>query len=213
MNTKGKVPATETGATRGDGIGTRQFTTMPKALGHNVTTNAGRHATGEAQARVGTIRQGQGPSGSGVGTGANQKTGVPAGAPIRSMAPRPSIPANQADTSNDLEKRLMANPQPFTYQDGAATLAAGSVRFAEVGIGYEYKSEPGAPLSKRGYGVAPMGKDAMEAAASVDGMPSSAGVNPVNSGYPTRGNQRQAGMPGTRNTNTSRRDNSRMRQG
>jgi hypothetical protein len=127
------------------------------------------------------------------------------------MAPIPSIRANQAETSKDAEARILAPPQPFTYEGGSATLLPGSVKFAEVGIGYEYISEPGAPLSKRGYGVAPQTKAEIEAAASVDGMPSSAGQNPIITGYPT-GGARQAGMPGTRSKNASSREIARTRQ-
>src|SRR5260370_21334502 len=112
MKYEDTVPATEHGAIRGDGTGKRRFDTTPKPADHNVTTNAGRHHTGEALARVGATRGGQEPSGSVVGTGVNAKTGVPSSAPIRSMVPFPSIPANQAETSRDLEKRLMAPPQP-----------------------------------------------------------------------------------------------------
>src|SRR6266704_3034018 len=113
MSTKQTVEAAETGARRGDGSGTRTMDAAPPPPGRNATMNAGRHGSGAPVGDPGRIRDGQGPSGSVVGTGLNEKTGVPEGAPIRSMAPRPSIPANQAETSKDLEERLKANPQPF----------------------------------------------------------------------------------------------------
>jgi len=175
MNTNARVPTTQTGESRSDG-GT-QGMKMPPALGHNVLTNQGRHAKGSPGGNPGSIRGGQSEP-----DGNHPITGVAKDSPIRSMAPRPSIPANQAETSKDLEERLQANPQPFTYQGGAATLLPGSVKFAEVGIGYEYISEPGAPLSKRGEGAEVMGKQAMEDAASAGGGMPSKGYNPINGG-------------------------------
>jgi hypothetical protein len=206
--TKWTVPAGDTSAVRGDGRGVRHYTTTPKTPGHNVTTNAARHATGQSLARVGNIRGGQSEP-----AGNWPVTGVPKDAPIRSMAPRPTVElwSNQAETSKTAEAAISGPPTPFRAEGGAATLLPGSVKFAEVGIGYEYISTPDAPLSKRGYGVAPQSKSEMEAAASVDGMPSSAGQNPIITGFPL-GAPRQAGRPGSRNSSTSPRENSRMRQ-
>jgi hypothetical protein len=178
MNSKASVPTGETGESKTTGS---QGMNWPEAAGRDPMK--GRRATGEATARIGTIRGGQDATrANGVGTGYNQKTGAAADSPIRSMAPRPSIPANQAETSKDLEARILANPQPFTYEGGAATLLPGSVRFAEVGIGYEYISDPDAGLSKRGYGVEPMGKQEMEDAASAGGGMPSKGYNEINGG-------------------------------
>jgi hypothetical protein len=201
------VPASETGAIRGDGSGKRRFDTTPKTAAHNVTTNAARHATGEALARVGNIRPGQSePSGN------RPITGVPPGVPIRSMAPRPSIQANQAETSSDLEKRLMARPQPFTYEGGAATLYPGSVNWNPSGaVPYDVHTDPDSGPQVRGGGHAPMSDtDAFAAVGYSSGATKSS--ESIISGFPTRGNQRQAGRPGSRNSNTSSRENSRMRQ-
>lgn len=175
MNTKARVPTAQTGESASDG-GT-QGIKMPPALGHNVLTESGRHFKNSRTADVGTIRSGQSEP-----DGNHPITGVSKDSPIRSMAPVPSIPANQAETSKNLEQVLVTPPTPFKYEGGAATLLPGSVRFAEVGIGYEYKSEPDAPLSKRGYGVEPMGKQAMEDAASAGGGMPSKGYNPINGG-------------------------------
>ncbi len=206
MNTKAAVPTGETGESKTTGSQGMRFR---EPAGRDPL--AGRHSVGARIADAGTFRDGQEATrANGVGTGYNQKTGAAADSPIRSMAPRPSIRANQAETSKDLEERLQANPQPFTYEGGAATLLPGSVKFAEVGIGYEYISEPDAPLSKRGYGVEPMSKQEMSDAVG-GGMPTT-GYNPVNNGFQSGPAPRQAGTPGRSNQNTSSRDNSRMRQ-
>jgi hypothetical protein len=207
MNTKAKVPSTQTGDSPSDG-GTSGIR-MPAALGHNVLTNTGRHAKGSLIAQPGTIRGGQSED-----AGNKPITGVPPGAPIRSMNPIPSIPANQAETSKDAEARILAPPQPFTYNTLSAALAAPRVGWNPDGaVPYDVHTDPNKGPQVIGGGHAPMSDAEIAAAASVDGMPSSKGVNPINSGFPTRGNQRQAGTPGSRNSNTSSRENSRMRQG
>src|SRR5437588_7185479 len=150
MSTKQTVEAAETGARGGDGTGTRTLDAAPSAPGRNVTTNAGRRGIGAPVGDPGRIRDGQGPSGSVVGTGLNEKTGVPPGAPIRSMAPRPSIPANQAATSSDLEKRLMARPQPFTYEGGAATLPTDRLDMSKLGIPYNVMADVNAKPQNMG---------------------------------------------------------------
>jgi hypothetical protein len=176
MNTKGKVPATETGATRGDGSGTRQFTAMPKARGHNVTMNSGRHATGQSLAQPGNIRGGQSEPASNKGGGITGSR--------TAMRPTPGILNDAKETSRDLEKRLLGKAtQPFTNEDGAATLAAASVNWNPSStVPYDVHTNPNSGPQVKGGGHAPMGKAAMEAAASVDGMPSSAGMNPINGG-------------------------------
>src|SRR5580704_2152845 len=112
MNTKAKVPTAQTGDSARDGG--VQGIKLP--TGSARQPNLGRHFQNSRTANVGTIR-----GGSAEPDGNRPITGVPASSPIRSMAPRPSIPANQADTSLDLERRLVAAPQPFTYEGGAAT--------------------------------------------------------------------------------------------
>lgn len=198
------VKAGETGAIPGDGSGTRNFTTVPKAPGHNVTTNAARRATGQSLANVGAQRGGQAEP-----AGNRPITGVSPSSPIRSMVPRPSIPANQAETSKDLEARIRANPQPFTYEGGAATLRTDRHDGSTEGVRYNVM----APVNARpqSYGSRVMTKQEMSDAVG-GGMPSSAGQNPIIDPSMGRGSGR-APMPGTRNSSTSSRENSRMRQG
>src|SRR5258708_3952548 len=128
MNTKARVPTGETGALPSDGKRTQG---MKVPSGPARQPNLGRHFQNSRTANVGTIRDGQSEP-------ASNKviTGVPPGAPIRSMAPRPSIPANQAETSKDLEARLVAAPQPFTYEGGSATLPTGHVDMSRLGEPY-----------------------------------------------------------------------------
>jgi hypothetical protein len=198
---KYSTPSGQTGESRNTGA--RTYTTTPTPPGLNVTTNAGRRATGQSLANVGAQRGGQAEP-----AGNRSITGVPASAPIRSMAPRPSIQANQAETSKDLEARIRANPQPFTYEGGAATLRTDRHDGSTEGIRYNVM----APVNARpqSYGSAVMSDKEMLAATG-DTKPG--GYNSINSGFPTRGVQRQAPMPGTKNSSTSSRENSRMRQG
>ena len=71
------VKAAASSKVKGDGRGMRSLTTTPRAPGLGVTTNAGRHATGERLANPGTHgKQGAHASGMNPGTGYNPKTGV-----------------------------------------------------------------------------------------------------------------------------------------
>ena len=201
--TKWTVPAGETGAIPGDGSGTRNFTTVPKPPGHNVTTNAGRRAVGQPLARPGAIRDGQGASrANGVGTGYNQRTGA-----RPEMTGRPSIRANQAETSLDAERRILAAPDPFKYDNSTANMPTGRLDYKTLGIPYEVQAPVDA--KPQSYG-SPVMSDKEMLAATGDTKPQ--GYNSINSGFPTRGNQRQAGKPGSRNANTSNRENARVRQ-
>jgi len=200
MSTKYPVRAGETGAIRGDGSGTRTFTTTPKTPGHNVTTNAARHATGQQLARVGNQRGGQSePASNKVQTGARPE-----------MTPRPSIRADQAQTSRDAEARLLAAPQPFTYDGAAATAPTGRHDGSTEGVRYNVAA--GVNAKPQTYGSPVMSeKEMMEAVGYSSGATKSS--NPIITGQPTKNNQRQAGKPGSRNANTSGRENNRMRQG
>jgi hypothetical protein len=203
MNTNAKVSKGETGKARDDGKG-MQGITMPKPLGHNVLTQSGRHATGQNLARVGNIRPGQSEPASN-----KVKTGVPAGAPIRSMVPRPSIPANQAETSKDLEARILAKPQPFTYDTLAATLPTDRLDMSTLGIPYNVMAPVDA--KPQSYGKPVMSES--DAFAAVGYAPGATkGTGSIISGSPTRGVERQAGRPGNKNTDTSSRDTARLRQ-
>ena len=177
----------------------------------NKTTNAGRHSVGQKTARPGSIRPGQGSSGSVVGTGVNAKTGVSRSSPSRTMQPRPGVLANQADTSRDLMKRLTGKaPQPFTNEGGAATMKVPThPLFRSTGAAKELNYE----ISNR-HSIHNGTKMSAEMMAAVGYGPNDTmSSESIISGNPTRGNRRQAGKPGSRNSNTSARDNSRMRQG
>jgi hypothetical protein len=172
----------------------------------------GRHAVGQQMARPGSIRGGQGAhAANGVGTGHNQKTGVSKSSPSRTMAPRPGVPASQADTSRDLQKRLTGKaPQPFTNTGGAATTAApthpayrsnGNPKELNYTISNRHSICNGTDMSADMMAAVGYGKNDTK------------GTWSLISGHATKNNQRQAGQPGT-NTNrkTSSRENSRMRQ-
>jgi len=175
MDTKARVPSAQTGDSRSDGR--TSGIKIPAAPGHNVTTNSARHAKGSPIAQPGSIRGGQSAP-----AGNSPKTGVPADAPIRSMAPRrtAALWSNQADTSKTAEVAISGRPTPFRAEGGAVTEYPGSVRFDRVGVGYDYHTSPDSGPQLKGGGSAPMGKAAMESAASVDGMPSSKGCNAIN---------------------------------
>jgi hypothetical protein len=203
MNTKAKVPSVETGASqRGDG----KSTSIKWAEGPMRDPLAGRHAVNSSGAEPGTVRGGQSePSGN------RPVTGVPKSAPIRSMVPIPSIPANQAETSKDLEARLLAPPQPFTYDTLAATLPTGHHDGSTEGVPYNVMTDVNAePQRLAGTHVGCANTGETNWAASGDSKPG--GYNSINSGFPTRGNQRQAGKPGKSNQGTSARENARVRQ-
>lgn len=151
----------------------------------NETTNAGRHAKGSATGQPGTIRGGQGASrGDGVGTGYNQKTGVAKDSPLRSMEGKPDsyFWTDAAQPSKSGEAIISASPTPF--RAASALPVPGRVVFAEEPgtVPYGVATNPDSGPQVHGGGHAPMGKAAMEAAASVDGMPSSKGMNPINGG-------------------------------
>ncbi len=84
-------------------------------------TMKGRHAVGGRTANPGKMRKG------GSEPASNKvKTGVPANAPIRSMAPKASVLANQAATSLDLQKRIPKPPQPFTNPTTTPNMSVGT---------------------------------------------------------------------------------------
>ncbi|SRR6266478_4128245 len=210
MNTKARVPTTETGALAGDGKGSQG---MKIPTGPARQPDIGRHFQNSRMANVGTIRGGQAEPASN-----KVKTGVPPGAPIRSMAPRPSIPANQAETSRDLERRIVAAPQPFTYEGGAATTPTGRLDMSTLGIPYNVMAPVDAkPQSYGAYvGCGNTQMTADEARSTGHDRAQVIGWRGYREQQSVRGvgsNPRQAKMPGTKNSGTSSRDNSRMRQG
>ncbi len=199
------VRASETGAVRGDGEGTRSFTTKPIPPGRNVTVNSGRHAVGESLARPGTIPGGQGARrANGVGTGYNQKTGA-----RPEMTGRPSIRSNQAETSLDAERRLLAAPDPFKFDNSTANMPTDRINGATLGI--EYNVEAPVNAKPQTYGSKVMSdKEMMEAVGY--GASDTKSDNPIINGYGGRKNPRESGMPGTRSKNASKREQAAVRQ-
>jgi hypothetical protein len=202
MNTQARVPTSQTGDSQSDG-GT-QGIKLPSGPARQ--PNLGRHFQNSRTANVGTLR------GSGSEPDGNHPiTGVSPSSPIHSMVPRPSIPADQAETSKDLERRLVANPQPFTYEGGAATLTTDRLDMSQLGEPYNVMSPVDAKTRSMGTHVGCANTGETNWAATGDSKPG--GYNSINSGYPTRGNQRQAGQPGTRsNKSASGREIARTRQ-
>jgi hypothetical protein len=202
---KSRVPAGETGAIPGDGRGTRTFTTTPKTPGHNVTMNSGRRAVGESLARVGNIPGGQSaPSGN-----------RPITASRPAMRPQPGVLANQAETSRDLERRLTKSPQPFTNEDGAATLPTGRLDMSTLGIPYNVMADVNAKPQSYGKHVgcgntSEINSDAVGYSRAE--LMAARGYREQHGVAGRPGSARQAGMPGTKNANTTARANARMRQ-
>ncbi|SRR6266566_3014373 len=69
----------------------------------------GRHAVG-----VQRTSSGKWPGNQAEPASNKVKTGVPANALIRTQQPKAPVLASQADTSRDLQKRLVVPPQPFS---------------------------------------------------------------------------------------------------
>jgi hypothetical protein len=209
---KFSVRAGETGAIRGDGTGSRTFTTTPTPPGRNITTNQGRHSVGQPLARPGTQREGQGARrANGVGTGYNQKTGA-----RPEMSPRQSIGTDAKLTSQDLERRISAAPQPFTYEGLAATSPTDRHDGSTEGVPYNVEAGVNAKPQSYGKLVGVGNTNATEDELAAVGytraeIMAARGSREQDSVRGVRGNQRQTGMPGTKNTNTTARANSRMR--
>jgi hypothetical protein len=184
-----------------------------RAPGHNVTMNSGRHATGQALARPGDPRPGQGPHSSGntPGTGYNPKTSS-----TPRMTPRAPVLTNQ-NTSAQAQQQIMQPPQPFANPYGTVNVpASANQNFKSL----QTHSQPAKNLhggsSRAAYNIKEIGcgnttpTSADLAAVGYDRRP--AGYNVVN--YFRGPGNRQTGQPGT-NTNrkTSARENARVRQG
>lgn len=193
------VRAGDTSGLRGDGGGVRGFAATATPPGHNVTTNAARHNTCQKLAGVGNILGGQRePASNKVKTGARPE-----------MTGRPSIAANQADTSRDLERRLLAAPQPFTYDNTTPNMPTGRHDESTYGIPFN----PAKPVNAKPqtYGSPVMSDKEMMAAVGY-GANDTKNDNPIISGYYGRSNPRETGMPGTRSKKASRREQAAVRQ-
>ena len=164
----------------------------------------GRHAVGQQTARPGSIPRGQGArTANGVGTGYNQQT-----ASKSAMRPKAPVLTNQATTSEGAQRTVRRPPMPFADPQGSLNVPAPRSR--------DYRSD-GSPSELRDrpkhVGCANTSLSAEEAAAVGYDPSDTKGTWSLISGHATKNNPRQAGKPGSRNSNTSARENSRMRQG
>jgi hypothetical protein len=115
---------------------------------------------------------------------------------------------NAADTSRDAQKLIKRPPSPLDNPYGAKNIPAPTQKdFRSTGSPSELRDRP------KSIGCANTTLSAEEMAAVGYAPSATKGTWSLISGQPTRGNQRQAGKPGSRNSNTSARENSRMRQG
>jgi len=203
---KYSTPSGQTGESRN--TGTRTYTTTPKTPGHNVTTNAARHATGQNLANVGAKRGGQSePSGN------RPITGVSRSSPIRTQAPRPPVLTDQARTSAGAQRIIPRPPMPFENPQGSVNVPAptnrterfsgnnateGRTRFLRSSSASIHS---GTSLSREEMAAVGYDPDATK------------GTWSLISGHATKNSPRQAGRPGKVNAGTSSRENSRMRQG
>jgi hypothetical protein len=165
---------------------------------------AGRHATGGQTARPGGIRGGQ----------AEPQGNRPITASRPAMRPEAPVLSNQAETSRTAQRMIPRPPMPFENPHGAANVPAPTNRNASHPYGLPAKTllpkTAGARIEQSlNCGNTETTAD-MLAAVGEPRMPS--GYNPIISGFPTSGAKRQSGRPGNANTNTSRRENARVRQ-
>jgi hypothetical protein len=166
-----------------------------------VTRNpmAGRHAVGGKTASPGSIRGGQ------------SATARPITASTKNMTPKPGVLANQAETSLDLQNRIMKAPQPFTNKGGAATTPAPThSSFGSTGSAREGQERYGGGNKHSVHSGTSL--DAEMMAAVGYGPKATRSDNPIISGNPFKGNQRQAGRPGNVNKGASAKDSQRVRQ-
>lgn len=198
--TNRSVPATETGAIKGDGSGRR---TMSPSQGGGRNPNIGIHGRGSPTGNAGMIRGGQSVS------------ARPITASRPAMRPRPPVLTDAADTSRDAQKLVRRPPEPFDNPYGAKNVPAPSNRNYSQKAGLPGKgiygtSRGGSEISNVGVGNTSL--SAAEMAAIGYGPNDTKGTWSIISGQPTRGNQRQAGMPGKTNRGTSAKENARVRQ-
>ena len=180
---------------------------------------AGRHATGGQTARPGGIHGGQAEPASNKGGGI---TGVSRSSPIRTQAPRPPVLTDQARTSAGAQRIIPRPPMPFENPQGSLNVSAPvhpyfNTQKSKDNVYFD-KGSPVDPNQKAG-GYKATSASIHNGTATTDDMFAAVGeprapkgYNPINSGFPTRGNQRQAGRPGKSNQGTSARENARVRQ-
>lgn len=181
-----------------EGRGSRSFTTTPRAPGLNVTTDAGRHSTGGRLANSGSQRSGQGASSSGMnpGTGYNPKTGVSPSSPSRSMRPQPPVLTDQR-TSEGAQRLISRPPSPFDNPYSAVNVPAPAnpgERFSGDNA-TEGRTRWLRSSSASIHSGTSLTKEEMAAIGYEPGDTKS--TESIISGFPTKGNSRQSGMPGT----------------
>ena len=192
------VKAAASSKVKGDGRGMRSLTTTPRAPGLGVTTNAGRHATGERLANPGTHgKQGAHASGMNPGTGYNPKTGVSPYSPSRSMRPLPPVLSDQAKTSETAQRIITRPPSPFDNPYGSVNVPAP----ANPGERFSGDNATEGRTRWQGHSSASvhngtsLTREEMAAIGYEPGDTKS--TESIISGFPTRNSQKQSGMPGT----------------
>jgi hypothetical protein len=177
---------------------------MARTQGRNPM--AGRHGTGQQSARPGSIRGGQSEP-------AGNKGGGITGSSTR-MQSRPPVLSNQAETSRTAQRMIPRPPMPFENPHGAVNVPAPVNRNASHPYGLPAKTllpkTAGANLVSNHASIhnGTATTDDMLAAVGEPRRPS--GYNDVN--YFRGAGKRQSGRPGNSNTNTSKRENARVRQ-
>jgi hypothetical protein len=211
MKKTNTVQVRRDGVARSDGRPMNMNPT-PRAPGHNVTTQSGRHATGQALARPGTQRAGQGPHTSGMtpGTGHTPKT-----ASRSAMRPKAPVRATGSNAFPDAQRQVTQPPAPFANPQGAKNVPTGRHDGSTYGVRYNVEAPVNAKPQSYGTLVGCGNTSDIDYAAigtSRAEIMAARGSREQDSVRGVRGNQRQTGMPGTKNANTTARANARMRQ-
>jgi hypothetical protein len=203
MKKKDIVQVRRDGVSRSDGRPVNMSpATIARVPAPYVTFNSGRHASGQALARPGNLRAGQGPHSSGrtPGTGYNPKT-----LSTKAMTPREPVRATGANALPDAQRQIMQPPQPFANPHGTVNVPAPpNQNFKSV----QTHSRPAKNLhggsSQAAYnithvGCANTGKTNFEAVGYTQAdIQKARGTRERDSIRGVRNNERKNGMPGTR---------------
>jgi hypothetical protein len=167
---------------------------------------AGRHGTGGQTARPGGIRGGQ----------AEPQGNRPITASRPAMRPEAPVLSNQAETSRTAQRMIPRPPMPFENPHGAANVSAPVNRNASHPYGLPAKTllpkTAGANLVSNRASIHNGTETTQDMLDAVGEPRKPSGYNSIMSGFPTSGAKRQAGRPGNASTNTSKRENARVRQ-
>lgn len=183
------VKAAASSKVKGDGRGMRSLTTTPRTPGLGVTTNAGRHATGEQLARVGSHAT-QRPD------TVTPNTGVSPSSPSRSMRPIPPVLTDQY-TSEGAQRIISRPPSPFDNPHSSVNVPAPanpSARYSGDNA-TEGRTRWGGSSSASVHNGTSLTREEMAAIGYEPGDTKS--TESIISGFPMRNSQRQSGMPGT----------------